>query len=127
MPPIPEFIRYLGNGLFATMVHFGALSGFVRLGIFSSVGAANLAAAAIGIITSFMGNRYFVFQGSSGQTLHQALKFGFLYAAIATIHGTTLYLWTDIMARDYRIGFCIATVFQFALSYIGNKFLVFRT
>jgi hypothetical protein len=31
------------------------------------------------------------------------------------------------MVLDYRIGFLIATVLQFSLSYVGNKRLVFNT
>ena len=73
----------------------------LRLGIevlkLGSAGLANLLAAPLGIATSFLGNRYFVFQRQDGDLLQQALRFIGLYAAIALLHGSLLYVWSDLL------------------------------
>lgn len=122
-----EVIRYVVNGVVATVVHFGVLSFNLNVLNFSSAGLANLIAAVFGITTSFLGSRYFVFQRDEECITRQAIKFSGLYGSIALLHGLILLVWTDWLAMDYRTGFLIATAFQVSLSYIGNKFLVFKT
>jgi putative flippase GtrA len=92
----------------------------------SSAGLANLLAACFGIASSFLGNRYFVFKGYHASILSQAISFSVLYGFIALLHGLILFVWSDCFKLDYRIGFLVATLFQFVLSYIGNKKLVFK-
>ncbi|MCP3177584.1 MAG: GtrA family protein [Desulfuromonadales bacterium] len=121
-----ELLRYIINGLAATAVHFAALAFcFSILGI-PSAGLSNLIAAFFGITTSFLGSRYFVFPKTSEGFVTQALKFSGLYGFIAIIHGVVLLIWTDWIGFDYRLGFLLATAIQVSLSYLGNKFLVFR-
>jgi putative flippase GtrA len=119
------FIRYVINGLIATAVHFAVLTLLLEFAHLPSAGLANLIAAGFGITASFLGNRHFVFSATGGPVTHQAFRFGLLYASIAVLHGATLAIWTDWLDQDYRIGFVIATGLQFALSYLGNKRLVF--
>jgi len=121
-----ELVRYIINGLVATAVHYGVLSYNLHVLGMQSAGAANLAAAMVGIAASFLGSRYFVFNSTNEAMLPQALKFSGLYAAIAVVHGFVLLVWTDLLGFDYRAGFLIATAFQVSLSYFGNKKLVFN-
>jgi putative flippase GtrA len=121
-----EVLRYITNGLVATVIHFGVLTFNIHIVGMRSAGVANLVAAVFGITSSFLGNRYFVFKKHQAPILSQATAFLLLYASIAALHGLVLYLWTDVYGFDYRIGFIIATIFQVALSYWGNKTLVFR-
>jgi putative flippase GtrA len=121
-----ELFKYGTNGLVATAVHYGVLKFNLTVIGISSAGIANLIAACFGISTSFLGNRYFVFQSNDPKILSQALKFSGLYGAIALLHGFILFVWSDWFGLDYRIGFLIATFFQFVLSYIGNKKMVFK-
>jgi len=121
-----ELFKYGTNGLVATAVHYGVLKFNLTVIGISSAGIANLIAACFGISTSFLGNRYFVFQSNDPNILSQALKFSGLYGAIALLHGFILFVWSDWFGLDYRIGFLIATFFQFVLSYIGNKKMVFK-
>jgi len=121
-----ELVRYIINGLAATIVHYGVLSYNLHVLGMQSAGAANLAAAMFGIAASFLGSRYFVFNRTDEAMLPQALKFSGLYAAIAVVHGFVLLVWTDWLGFDYRAGFLIATAFQVSLSYFGNKKLVFN-
>jgi putative flippase GtrA len=91
-----------------------------------SASIANLIAAIFGITVSFLGNRYFVFYKTEDALLKQALKFSSLYGAIAVLHAIVLFVWSDWMGFDYRVGFLIATAFQISLSYLGNKKMVFN-
>lgn len=122
-----ELIRYVINGVVATVVHYSILTFNLEVLHFPSAGLANLAAAAFGITTSFLGSRYFVFRKTEETITLQAIKFSGLYGVIAALHFLVLLIWTDWLGLDYRLGFLIATGFQVSLSYIGNKFLVFKT
>jgi putative flippase GtrA len=122
-----EIIRYIANGIVATAVHFAVLSFNFHVLNFTSAGLANIVAAFFGITTSFLGSRYFVFCKFGEPIVTQAVKFSGLYGAIAVLHGLVLFIWTDSFGLDFRLGFLIATVLQVALSYSGNKLLVFRT
>lgn len=118
--------RYIVNGLVATVVHYAVLSFGLEVVRIPSAGLANLLAAVVGITTSFLGSRYFVFRAGDQPMLGQATRFVALYVAIALLHGATLWCWSDLGGLDYRLGFLLATCLQVALSYFGNKHLVFR-
>ena len=120
-----EVLRYILNGIVATIVHFAILSFGIEVLEIPSAGFANFIAACIGITVSFLGNRYYVFRAHGETMLRQALHFAGLYASIACLHSAVLFLWTDWLGSDYRIGFVLATGLQVSLSYIGNKLLVF--
>ena len=119
-------VRYLINGLAATGIHFFVLTFNLKVLGWSSAGIANLVAALFGISASFLGSRYFVFNQSTETLTAQLYRFILLYAAIALLHGALLYVWVDIYALNYVIGFLIATFMQVACSYLGNKIMVFK-
>lgn len=121
-----EVMRYVVNGLIATTVHYEVLSFILNVLHIQSAGLANLVASFFGIFISFLGNRYYVFNNQSGSVLKQVIKFSGLYGAIAILHGFVLFLWSDWMGFDYRVGFLIATACQVSLSYLGNKKMVFN-
>jgi putative flippase GtrA len=121
-----EVGRYIVNGLFATIIHYAMLTVNIEIIGFKSAGLANFVAAFFGIFASFMGNRYFVFKAFEKSFLNQSVMFILLYSLIAIVHGVILYVWTDLYYLDYRIGFVIASVVQFILSFSGNKLLVFK-
>ena len=119
-------LRYVINGLVATGVHFAVLAFNLHVLHFSSAGLANLTASVFGISASFVGSRYFVFPRTGEPIVEEALRFSALYGAIALLHGAVLLVWSDYFGLDYRVGFLLATVLQVSLSYLGNKFLVFK-
>jgi putative flippase GtrA len=125
--PAQEVLRYGINGIVATAVHYAVLTFNLQVLSMPSAGLANMVAAVFGISTSFVGSRYFVFRQTEEGILAQAAKFGGLYAVFALVHGAVLFLWSDWMGYDYRLGFLLATAVQIAGSYLGNKFLVFKT
>lgn len=118
--------RYGINGVVATVVHYGVLAFNLNVLNFASAGAANLCAAVFGISASFFGSRYFVFPRTGEAIIAQAMKFSGLYGVIAVLHGLVLLIWTDGYGFDFRLGFLIATAIQVSLSYLGNKFIVFK-
>ncbi len=122
-----EVLRYAINGFVATAVHFAVLAFNLHVLHFSSAGLANLTASLFGISASFIGSRYFVFPRTGEPMVAEALRFSGLYGAIALLHGAVLLVWSDYFALDYRLGFLLATVLQVSLSYLVNKFLVFKT
>jgi putative flippase GtrA len=121
-----ELLRYVISGLVATVVHYTVLSLNITLLEFRSAGLANFVAALFGITASFLGSYYYVFRSRQGQIVSQLVRFGGLYGAIAVLHGSVLWLWTDRFGLDFRAGFLVATALQVSLSYLGNKFIVFR-
>ncbi|WP_174634559.1 GtrA family protein [Yersinia thracica] len=121
-----ELIRYLINGLLATGVHYLILTFNIEVVKLSSAAIANMIAAVFGIIISFLGSRYFVFRKRSNSFSQQAIRFGLLYSIIAVLHGIVLLVWTDWLGLNYSLGFLIATTVQVSVSYLGNKFLVFK-
>jgi len=123
---LPEVLRYAINGLVATAVHFAVLAFNLHVLHFPSAGLANLTASVFGISASFVGSRYFVFPRTGEPIVAEALRFSGLYGAIALLHGAVLLVWSDYFGLDYRAGFLLATVLQVSLSYLGNKFLVFK-
>ena len=122
-----RLMRYVFNGLLASGVHYLALSVMIGpLGI-RPVGLANLVAAITGTAASFIGNRRFVFQAVESSVKRQAVNFAVLYAVLALVHSACMYVWCDMLKKDYQLGFVLATGLQFGLSYVFNSKLVFRT
>jgi len=118
--------RYIVNGLVATALHYTILTINIEVYSMKSAGVANIIAVFFGILASFIGSRYFVFKSHKKPLSIQSIQFLSLYALIAVIHGTLLYLWTDLNGFDYRIGFVVASIVQFLISFFGNKLLVFK-
>ncbi len=121
-----ELIRYLINGVIATGVHYLILTFNIEVVKLPSAALANMIAVVFGITVSFLGSRYFVFRKVTSSFSQQAIKFSFLYGIIAVLHGMVLLVWTDWFGLNYSIGFLIATAIQVSVSYLGNKFLVFK-
>jgi len=121
-----QLLRYVINGLVATGVHFAVLSLLVEVVHVPSKGVANLLAAAVAIVASFLGNRFFVFAATQARASKQLWRFVLLYAAIALLNGGLMALWSDLLKFDYRIGFVLISIVQFILSFLGNRLLVFK-
>jgi putative flippase GtrA len=121
-----QLLRYVINGLVATGVHFAVLSLLVEVVHVPSKGVANLLAAAVAIVASFLGNRIFVFAATQARASKQLWRFVLLYAAIALLNGGLMAIWSDLLKFDYRVGFVLISIVQFILSFLGNRLLVFK-
>lgn len=122
-----EFARYVLNGLFATIVHFIVFQFSLLVIGLPSAGLSNAIGAVFGISSSFLGSRYFVFGHCRGRWGYELSKFLLLYVTVAASHGIILFAWTDIGGLDPIPGFAVATVFQLACTFLGNKYLVFNS
>lgn len=121
------FNRYIINGLLATCVHYAVLVILLELAQIGMAGVANLIAACFGIAISFLGSRHFVFQQIVESAWQQLMRFVPLYGLIAVVHTLVMWAWTDHLGWNYTIGFLVATSFQVAGSFFGNKYLVFKS
>jgi len=121
-----EIVRYIINGVIATLVHYGVLNFNILVMNIEPVGLANFIAALFGIMISFTGSRYFVYKLHTNSLYDQIVRFYLLYLSIAILHGFVLYIWTDLYGLNYHFGFVFASILQVLLSYAGNKFLVFK-
>lgn len=118
--------RYIVNGLVATAAHFLILTLNIEVLHIPSAGVANFIAAICAMSVSFLGSRHYVFRAAHAPVLRQVIFFIVLYLLMAVGHGLILYLWTDRAGLDYRIGFLVATCFQVACTFFGNKLWVFK-
>lgn len=121
-----QLVRYLVNGVLATVVHYGVLRFNIEVLQITPAALANGIAALFGITTSFLGSRYFVFRGREGSLARQGVLFLLVYAAIALLHALVMYVWADRLGHDYRVGFVLATGMQMAFSFLANKLVVFK-
>lgn len=121
-----QLVRYLINGVVATAVHYGVLQFNIEVLHVQLASVANAIAAVFGITVSFIGSRYFVFRGQQSSVVRQGAHFVLVYVLIALLHAAVMYVWADYLGMDYRIGFLLATGMQMVLSFLANKFLVFK-
>jgi len=116
--------RFILVGLGATAAHYLALAALVDLAGVPSVGLANLAAAAVGIATSYLGNHRVVF--ASNRRHRSAMpRFLLSYGVVMGIHGAFLALWSDVWGLDYTVGFVLATGASAVATYLANRLFVF--
>ena len=118
-------LRFALNGLFATAVHYGVLSGLIEGAGMASAALANALAAVCGIAVSYAGNRSFVLR-SRAPHRRAGTRFLACYAAVVSLHGGAMALWADLGGLDYRIGFLLFTGAAAVLTYLLNRFFVFR-
>ena len=117
-----ELLRYIINGLAATLVHYSVLNFNLLVIEFESAGVANMVAACFGIAVSFIGSRYYVYRGHTNSLSSQFVRFSLLYAFIALLHGVILFIWTDVYALNHHVGFLLATFFRYCLVIWGIRY-----
>jgi putative flippase GtrA len=125
-PVVQEIFLFLINGFLATSVHFAALILFVNFAGLS-YGASNFLSFLVGSISSFLGNKFFVFKVTNKfRTSSQFINFFFLYLTLAFVHGIALYWWSDINEYNYIVGFLLITILNMVISFIFNKYIIFN-
>lgn len=125
------FLKFIVNGLVATFVHYVVMlliSNYL-IGIYSiAYGIASI----FGILTSFLGNKFFVFATSnqyhlpSHTTFKQLRSFLLLYGLIMLICSVLMGVLSDLLYINYNLSFMIALCVQTLLSFFGNKRYVFK-
>jgi putative flippase GtrA len=121
-----QILRYIANGVVATLAHYIVLYHSIEVYGLSSAGLANFWASLVGIGFSFLGNRFIVFNSTHQKAVGQFSKFVMLYFVMAVLHGGLLYVWSDIWNYDYNYGFAFAVMIQFFLGYAANRHIVFK-
>lgn len=123
-----ETSKFVVNGIFAALIHFFFL---ITLTTFTDAnyGLSNFIACIFGSLSSFLGNKYFVFTFSdrNTQTFVQLAKFLLLYLLLCLNAGFTLYFWADIYGYNFIFGFLIITMINTILAFLANKFIIFGT
>ena len=126
MPLDLQLVRFVLNGLAATVMHFVVLSLCLEVIGISSAGVSNTLAACSGTVTSFLGNRYFVFEARQAAGLSQFGRFVLLYLSLAVLQGLLLFGWTDVAGLDYRVGFLIGLAIHTVSAFLLGRNWVFR-
>jgi putative flippase GtrA len=125
------FIKFIVNGLLATAVHYVTmllLSHYVIAIYAIAYGIASI----FGILTSFLGNKFFVFTNSNQNyspnigTFTQLKSFLLLYGLIMLICSLLMGVLSDLLHINYNLSFIIALCVQTLLSFFGNKRYVFK-
>ena len=122
---VGRVLRFGLNGLFATAAHYAVLAGLIEGAGVGSAALANAMAAVCGIAVSYAGNRSFVLR-SRAPHRRAGIRFLACYAAVVSLHGGAMALWADLGGLDYRIGFLLFTGAAAVLTYLLNRFFVFR-
>jgi putative flippase GtrA len=107
-------------------VHFVVLVVAVDVVHIDNLAVSNFLAGVAGISSSFIGNKFYVFQVRHGSIHYQAIRFVVFYACILSAHTFVISLLTDYMGMDYRISFVFASALMLVISFLSNKYLVFK-
>ena len=125
------FLKFIINGLFATFIHYVTMlliSNYV-IAIYS---IAYFIASFFGILTSFLGNKFFVFTNSNqnssqnNNAFKQFKIFLLLYGLIMLICSILMGVLSDLLHINYNLSFIISLGVQTLLSFFGNKNYVFK-
>ena len=119
--------RYLVNGIIASLIHYFVLLFCLEVLKINSAGLSNFFSSVFGITSSFIGNRYYVFDNYKTSALSQLKKFLPLYYILSIVQGGILYFWSDLLNYNYNIGFAICILFQVIIGFLGGKYFVFNT
>ena len=118
-------IRFAVNGLVATAIHYIVLVALVEGANVTPIALATIIAANCGIAASYLGNRNFVMRAEIPHR-EAITRFLVCYAAVIGVHGALMALWADWAGLDYNIGFVLFTVVAAGVTYLSNRFYVFR-
>jgi putative flippase GtrA len=121
-----EIVKYSIIGGIATLVHFCALVIIIELTIIKSTGIANFLASFFGITSSYLGNKFWVFNKTPKKITLEITQFYAGYISIAIVHACFLTIWSDFFELNYIFGFIFAVAIQFIFGYLTNKLLVFK-
>lgn len=111
-------------GILATLTHATALTILVE--IFSLIAwQANGAAFLIALVVTYIGQSYWVFQDTN-HTATKSTKFIMVALLGFFLNITIMYAMNELLALHYLIGFFTATLIIPIITFIFNKFWVFR-
>ena len=119
-----SIVRFTINGLVATVVHYLAMVFAIYFLGITWFSVAYAFAFLFAVVTSFWGNKRFVFQHHQVQDF-QFVKFVTLYLGLLFMTSLTMWAVSDYGGLHYNTGFIIAVTLQFIGGYLGNRYLIF--
>jgi putative flippase GtrA len=119
-----SFARFTINGLVATCVHYVAMVFAIHVLGILWYSLAYAFAFLFAVVTSFWGNKRFVFKNTQVQDF-QFVRFVSLYVTLLFITSLTMWAVSDYGGFHYNVGFIIALMLQFIGGYLGSRYLIF--
>lgn len=116
----PQFVRFVLVGILNTLFSYAIYAGLVYLGLGYAV--ANLIALIIGVVFSFKTQGMLVFNESNNRRL---FRFVVVWAVIYLFNIAIIGRFIALGLNSYVSG-ALAIPFSTLLSYIGQKYFVFR-
>ena len=117
-------IRFIFVGGLNTLIGYGLYALFVYIGINYLV--SNTIATIIGVIHSFIWNKYFTFR-SNKKIKDEVFKFISVYLISYTIGMITLYIIKDVFNISPYIAGLINLVITTLISFFGHKYISFNS
>ena len=119
-----SIVRFTINGLAATGVHYLAMVFAIYVLGIKLYSLAYSFAFLFAVMTSFWGNKRFVFKHRQVQDF-QFVKFFLLYLGLFFMTSLTMWAACDYGSLNYNTGFIIAVTLQFIGGYLGSRYLIF--
>lgn len=126
-----QFVKFVVAGGIAAVVNFGSR---IVLSLWMSYVLAIVVAYCIGMLTAFIINKLFVFQEGSGKLHHQASWFVVVNLAavlqtvvISVLFADYLFPYFGMDWNREAVAHAIGLAVPVFTSYVGHKYLTFRT
>ena len=119
-----SIVRFAINGLVATGVHYLVMVFAIHVLGITWYSLAYALAFLFAVVTSFWGNKLFVFKSRQVQDF-QFVKFVILYLGLLVMTSLTMWVVSDYGGLHYNTGFIIAVTLQFIGGYLGSRYLIF--
>jgi len=119
-----SIVRFTINGLVATGVHYLVMVFAIHVLNITWYSLAYAFAFLFAVVTSFWGNKRFVFKSRQVQDF-QFVKFVVLYLGLLVMTSLTMWMVSDYGGLHYNAGFIIAVTMQFIGGYLGSRYLIF--
>jgi len=117
-----QIIQFCGIGILNTIDGYGAF--FILVNYFYYL-LALLLAHIIGVIHSFLWNKYWIFKSKKFQ-LFEFVKFNLIYAVVFVLNAIALFVSVDILHVNPRLAQLVLLPVITAVSFFGQKFWTFK-
>ena len=118
-----EFILFALVGVSNTVINFIVYTILVYFSMPYLI--ANVIGYGVGMINSFLLNKYFVFQKKEGDS-SVFIKFVFVNLITVTVHSILLYVLVSIFGWHKIYSQAFVTIITLVLNYLGNKLWTFK-
>jgi putative flippase GtrA len=119
---LTQIFKFCGVGILNTIVGYGA---FFLLVNYLYYLVALLIAHIIGVIHSFLWNKYWVFK-TKKFNLWEFIKFNLIYAVVFIVNAVALFVCVDIMYVDPKLAQLLLLPIITVVSFFGQKLWTFK-